>query len=184
MKMRSGCALLFACVWMPVALAGAPKAGDMPPTYLGKTLDGNEVELADHAGKAVVVTFWASWCTYCLKELPVLEAIQQSARDHVKVIAINTEPRNTFQRLARRLEKFDLQLTYDPDLRSRRSYGVDGIPHLVIIGKDGKIDSVFRGYGEESLDGIVQSINRAMGATATQANAGERDAARPRSGAR
>lgn len=170
MKMRIGYSLLVACLWPPLCLAGKLKPGDVPPTYLGRSLAGMDVELTEHAGKAVVVSFWASWCTYCLKELPILHAVQTRAPHHLKVIAVNLDERKKFEEIARGFETLGMQVTHDPDRRSRRSYGVNGIPHLVIIGKDGKIDSVFRGYGEESLDGIVQSINRAIGATATQAN--------------
>jgi len=155
---------LFACLIAPACLAGKPKPGDVPPTYLGKSLEGKDVNLTDLTGKAVVVSFWASWCTYCLKELPILHAIQTKAPEHVKVVAVNLEDRKKFEAMARGFESIGMQVTHDPDRKSRKSYGVDGIPHLVIIGKDGTIDSVFRGYGEESLDKIVQSINRAMGA--------------------
>lgn len=161
---------LIACLLAPACLAGKFESGDVPPAYLGKSLEGKDVNLTDLTGKAVVVSFWASWCAYCVKELPILHAIQTKAPDHVKVVAVNLEDRRTFEKLASGFESIGMQVTHDPDRRSRKSYGVDGIPHLVIIGKDGKIDSVFRGYGEESLDKIVQSINRAMGATATVAS--------------
>ncbi|MEO8103478.1 MAG: hypothetical protein ABI790_13205 [Betaproteobacteria bacterium] len=42
------------------------------------------------------------------------------------------------------------------------AYGVKGIPHMVIIGKDGKVISVHRGYSEEALDGLLAEINAAL----------------------
>ena len=39
-----------------------------------------------------------------------------------------------------------------------------GIPHLVIIGRDGKIPEVHIGYGEESLPEILDVINQAVAA--------------------
>jgi thiol-disulfide isomerase/thioredoxin len=149
--------------------AAAPAAGDQPPAYLGKTLEDDDVVLTEHLGKAVVVSYWATWCGYCLKELPILSNIQRAAgKDHMVVIAVNTEKRDVFRKVARVLKPLEIQLAYDPGAKAQQAYGVNGIPHMVIIGRDGKIDSVFRGYSEESLDQIVAAINRATGAAAAK----------------
>ena len=69
-----------------------PQVGDVPPSYLGKDQKGKKVELADLRGKVVIVTFWATWCVPCRKELPVLETIQRHAgQDRVRVVAVNIE---------------------------------------------------------------------------------------------
>ena len=70
----------------------APGAGDLPPPDIGHNLAGDEVLLTNYAGKAVIVTFWATWCKYCLKELPILDRVQVTAgKDQMAVIAVNTE---------------------------------------------------------------------------------------------
>ena len=142
--------------------SAAPASGDMAPDYIGTTLDDKELALSNFRGK-VVVSFWATWCPYCLKELPILEGIQQSAgAEKVQVIAINTEERAVFRKVSRALSKLTLGMSYDPGKKSATLYGVNGIPHLVIIGRDGRILNVYRGYDESSLDGIVESLNRAI----------------------
>lgn len=147
------------------ANAAPPTSGDEAPDYVGKTLDGDLVNLSTNRGKAVVISYWATWCHYCLKELPILSNIQRSVgKDYMKVIAVNTESRDVFRKVTRALQNLDIQLAYDPDSKGREAYGVGPIPHMVIIGRDGVIDSVHKGYGEESLDKIVAAINRATGA--------------------
>jgi thiol-disulfide isomerase/thioredoxin len=143
--------------------SAAPDVGDTPPDYIGKTVDGDAVHLSQHAGKVVVVSFWATWCPYCLKELPILNGIQKVAgKEQMHVVAVNTEERAVFRKVARALSTLDLHLTNDPDASAQKAYGVKGIPHMVIIGRDGKIQSVYRGYSESSLDEIVADINRAL----------------------
>jgi thiol-disulfide isomerase/thioredoxin len=143
--------------------SAAPGVGDTPPDYIGKTLDGTPVHLSQHAGKVRVVSFWATWCPYCLKELPILNGMQKVAgKEQMHVVAVNTEERAVFRKVVKVLSTLDVNLAYDPDQSAQKAYGVKGIPHMVIIGRDGKIQSLYRGYSESSLDQIVADINRAL----------------------
>lgn len=158
---------LAALLFLASTAHAAPAAGDVPPDYIGKLIDGTDVKLSDYAGKAVVVSFWATWCGYCLKELPVLNAIQKTGKDRIKVIAVNTEDKFTFRDASRTLARsYTIGLTNDFDKVASTAYGVSGIPHMLIIGKDGKIIRVYRGYDEKSLPQIVADINEAVGAAA------------------
>jgi thiol-disulfide isomerase/thioredoxin len=166
--LRLAAAMLLSCALSGIAgtsRAAEPAAGDVPPDIVGMNIDHDPVKLSQYAGKAVVISFWATWCPYCLKELPVLSAIQKAAKGNVHVIAINTEDRDVFRRSSRVLRDLGIELAYDPDQTAQTAYGVSGIPHMVIIGRDGKIVNVYRGYNESSLNSIVAAINRATGAT-------------------
>lgn len=97
----------------------------------------------------------------------MLNAIQNSkAKDHIKVIAVNSEDKFTFRSASRTLPSYTIGLTNDYDKVASTAYGVSGIPHMLIIGKDGKIIRVYRGYDETSLPQITADINEAIGATA------------------
>ncbi|MEO8384088.1 MAG: TlpA disulfide reductase family protein, partial [Betaproteobacteria bacterium] len=120
------------------------------------------IETTQYAGKVLVVTFWASWCGPCRAELPILENLQRAAKGSVQVVAVNIEERDTFRAVARALAPLTLTITNDPRQQHHDAYGVKGIPHMVIIGKDGKILHVHRGYSESALDGFVAEINAAL----------------------
>lgn len=147
--------------------AAAPAVGDIPPAYVGKTADDTPVMLDGLKGKVVVLSYWATWCPHCLKELPVLENIQRAVGpEHLQVIAVDTEPWRVFRRVERQLKPtVHLQLAYDPGDKGQQAYGVNAIPLMVIVGRDGRIAAIHRGYGEDAIDGIVADINRATGAT-------------------
>jgi thiol-disulfide isomerase/thioredoxin len=145
--------------------AGKIAPGDTPPLSLGQTREGQSIETSQYAGKVLVVTFWASWCGPCKKELPILEAIQNVAgTDKIQVVAVNIEEREQFIKIARALSSLKLTLTHDSRRRSADAYGVNGIPHLVLIGRDGKVINVRRGYSEEAMDSIIAEINTALAA--------------------
>ena len=142
------------------------RPGDTPPPRLGVTIDGKEIETGQHAGKVLVVTFWASWCGPCRKELPLLEGIQRAGKDKVQVVAVNIEDRDKFRQISKALApSLTLTLTHDFSKQSSDAYGVKGIPHLVIIGRDGKIIKIHRGYSEDSVESILAEINGALAAS-------------------
>ncbi len=139
-----------------------PGPGDIPPKGLGLTREGEEVLTTQYAGKLLVVTFWASWCAPCRAELPMLEGLKKASKGQVEVVAINIEERDKFRALARHLSSLSVTLTHDQSKRQASAYGVNGIPHMVIIGKDGKIVNVHRGYSEGAIDGLLVEINEAL----------------------
>jgi thiol-disulfide isomerase/thioredoxin len=144
--------------------AEPPKAGDLAPTLVGVSQDNEHVDLAAFRGKAVVVSFWATWCPYCMKELPVLDNIQRKVgKDRIQVIAVNTESRDVFRKASRMMAPvMAIELAYDRDEVAQGAYGVRNLPYMVIIRSDGTIDSIHKGYGEESLPEIVSAINRVI----------------------
>ena len=140
-----------------------PVAGDVAPDVAGYTADGHRVSLADYAGKVVVLSFWASWCAPCRKELPILEGIARTAGpDRVEVVAVNIEGADVYRRLSPKMSALMLLVASDASHDAQTAYGVNGIPHMVIIGKDGKIFRVHRGYSDAGVDEAIDDLNRAL----------------------
>ncbi|MEO8365561.1 MAG: TlpA disulfide reductase family protein [Pseudoxanthomonas sp.] len=138
-----------------------PAVGEVPPSLLGKLHGSNsEVNLADYRGKVVIVTFWASWCGPCGRELPVLAHFQQViGRDALQVIAVNVnEPRQDFLGVLRANRKLQLDYIHDTKDMASNQYGVESLPNMFVVGRDGKIAYGHRGYSEEVLEGFIGEI--------------------------
>ena len=56
-------------------------------------LDGNRHRLSEFLGKWVVINFWATWCSPCLKEIPELISFQSRHESEVVVLGVNFEDR-------------------------------------------------------------------------------------------
>ena len=140
------------------------QTGDAAPDSLGTDRDGKQVRIADYHGKVVVLTFWATWCGYCLKELPILENLQRRlGKARIEVVAINTDKnRVDYIKMRRRLKDFQLTMTADEGRGAGARYGVSGLPHLVMVDKAGRVAHVHIGYAEKSLPGFVDEINALM----------------------
>ncbi|GGJ96434.1 TlpA disulfide reductase family protein [Luteimonas terricola] len=154
--------LLLCASFLPVSAADAvqPRVGEVPPFDLGSQFGGSAIDLRDYRGKVVIVTFWASWCGPCRKELPVLGRFQQAVgRDALEVIAVNVkEPRKEFLAVIRANK--DIDVTWVHGLRGRisDSYGVQALPNMFIVDREGKVAAVHRGYSEAALPGIVEEV--------------------------
>lgn len=138
----------------------APKVGDRAPDSLGTTPDGEEIRISAHRGKAMVVSFWASWCGYCRKQFPVLDFLQTAGGDQLRVVVVNfQEPVHDYRNVRRALRKSPVTWTHDRDGRLSELYGVASVPHMFIIDKTGRIAAIRRGYSEDALPRTIELIN-------------------------
>lgn len=135
--------------------------GDVPPSLVGRTMDGKEVELSEMRGKVVVVTFWATWCAPCMAELPILHGLQQQVSpERLQIVAINfgqTTKEIAFTK--DQLDSTNILFTHDRKKQSAKEYGIRGIPHMVIVDHTGKVAHIHVGYGEDTQDRLVDELN-------------------------
>ena len=145
----------------PVYAKQPLRVGDVPPDSLGKSSTGDKVRLSDYRGKIVIISFWASWCSPCRKELPLLALVQKKAtRDKVVVFAVNwKESRDRYHDIVRAMKNVDLTLISDEHDYFGGEYDVNAIPHMIIIGRDGRIAAIHIGYGESEIPMLVKEIN-------------------------
>ena len=156
-------ALLLVPAWVLAATPAPvpPAVGEIPPQLLGKDRNGDPVDLAQLRGKVVVVTFWASWCGYCRKELPALNAMQTAAGpDYFRVVAVNVQDGNDeYRAITRQMRDYTLTFSRDRSGEIAASYGVKSYPNLWIIDPEGRVASRHIGYGEDSFKQIVDQIS-------------------------
>jgi len=159
--------------WIIVLMCASSNAqiqpGAVPPDALGKTPNGEVVSLASMRDKVVVISFWATWCGYCMKELPVLAGLQQLATDRhlpLQVVSIDhKEDRSVYMRTVRALRPRlpGLLMSWDRDGSIGRPFGTNkGIPVMVMLHRDGTVADIHVGYSEDALDGLIAEINTLM----------------------
>jgi thiol-disulfide isomerase/thioredoxin len=156
--------MLFAGQAMAAPPARGPQVGDIPPAQLGEDPDGAPVSLAGYRGKVVVLAFWTSSCGYCLKELPALDALQRQAGDQwLKIVTVNVQDDIAdYRAMMRQMRDYALVMTRDASGDIAAGYGVNAYPNLWMIDPQGRIASHHVGYGEDSLNAIIDEVKRLL----------------------
>jgi len=135
----------------------AADVGKPLPAYLGKTLAGEPIFPQNFAGRVVLISFWASWCAPCNRELPYLKRIQAKwGSDKVQVLAINQyEDDEAFASEKEGFKDTEIMQARDRKGIISQMFGVDGIPHTLVVDKAGKVAHIHSGFypdtGEQML---------------------------------
>src|SRR5205823_14189009 len=126
-----------------VANGHRPAAPDRPLPVLG---GGGQRSLASFRGKPVVLNFWASWCSPCRLEAPLLERAQKRLAAHGGTV-LGVTYRDASPDSQAFVRKFDL--TYpslrDVDGRLAQDYGTRALPETFVIDGSGRVAAIQRG---------------------------------------
>ncbi|MEK7355746.1 MAG: TlpA disulfide reductase family protein [Bdellovibrionota bacterium] len=111
---------------------------------------GAQKKLSDFKGNVVILSFWASWCTPCLVELPTFAEIQKKFADRgLQVLAVNvdddTEEGKTFARDFWAKKSFPFPMYFDLQKAVAQQFDVDTLPSNFVIDREGRL--VFSGVG-------------------------------------
>jgi peroxiredoxin len=138
-RWRTGAWALAACLLLLVVPALAlPLTGEPAPALKGTLLDGEELDLARMHGKVVLLNFYSSHCTFCAREIGVLEAFYQEHRgEGFEVIAVAIDGPEDRARVERILSSHHLRGVMVDDLRESGYALRYPTPTAFIIDRDG-----------------------------------------------
>ena len=139
-------------------LQAAPRVGNiLPKTMLGD-LKGAPVAIPDdYKGKVAVIHFFATWCTYCPKEVAALGSLVRKYGDK-GVIACSVdvgESKDKVDSFAAD-QRISYPLLLDPASSVAKQYGVTGIPTTYVLDRSGVVR--FRIIGEITLEGLDRIV--------------------------
>jgi thiol-disulfide isomerase/thioredoxin len=127
--------LLIAIAWS--GCTTLPVTSGAAPDFTLESLDGDAVTLSDLKGQVVVIDFWTTWCGPCVEALDHLQQIHEQYADQgVVVLAIDIE--ETREEIAPFVADrgYTMTVLLDGDSRVSERYGVQGIPHTLVVDRE------------------------------------------------
>ena len=144
-------------------LCAVAMSAQLPNVKL-QDIDGNTVQTGSisNDSKPVIISFWATWCKPCLRELKAIHEVYPDWQDEtgVKMIIVSVDQAQDVNRVKPMVDGFgwEYEVLLDPTGDFKRAMNVQNIPHVFILDGKGKIIYNHVGY----VDGAEEDIYDAL----------------------
>ncbi|HOX25522.1 MAG TPA: DUF6029 family protein [Candidatus Krumholzibacteria bacterium] len=163
-------------VALAVLAAPASAAGFAAPDWTLPTPDGGQVSLHEKLAEGpVVVSFWATWCIPCLKEMPRLNELAGEFAGRVSFIAVSVDNSKSMAKvgpLVRAKGWDDLTIAQDAGGTVQQLLQVVSPPFVVVYDGAGSVVYQHEGYKDGDEVELRHAVERALQAGAAAAEAG------------
>lgn len=132
----------------------------LAPDFALEGMDGETYRLSEFQGKKVMVNFWATWCPYCVDEMPDLTKLAQDYSDDLVVLAVNVdESESKIQGFLDDNPDIDLNILLDPNGKTAGAYGANALPLTIGINSDGSVETGYPGMlNYEQMVGMYEML--------------------------
>jgi len=125
---------------------------DKAPYFKLDTADGGVFMLSDELKeKNAVLVFFATWCPYCVTEVPQVNELFSGKKDTVSVIGVNIQESKAKVESFIKAKNVKYPVAMDVDGKVAGLYKVRGIPSVVAVSKEGNI--LYKG---SSIDEMIK----------------------------
>ena len=149
-------------------LLGATTAFAQLPAVQLKTLDGKVINTAKlhNDGKPFIISFFATWCKPCNRELNAIHEVYPDWQDEtgVKVIAVSVDQAQNVAKVKPLVDGYgwEYDVLLDPNGDFKRAMGVNHIPHVFVIDGEGKVAECRSGYTEGGEQHLIEKVRELL----------------------
>ena len=151
-----------AAVFASACLIQLPEVSTLKNVEIPTVNQEEELWIADdYAGKPVFVVFMGSWCPWCKRTMPALNAIKEKYGDRVEIVGAFMD--STPGPVRDVLEEYDLQvkaLFNAGDVGE--SMGVSGIPHAILFDKKHRAVKTWEGFAPNLEEEFEEEIKHLL----------------------
>lgn len=155
--MKKIVALLIAVITCSALWAGLPSV--QLKDVNGKTVDTGKLT---NNGKPIIISFWATWCKPCLRELKAINEVYADWQDEtgVRIIIVSIDDAQNAQKVKPLVDGFDWEydVLLDPNGDFKRAMNVQSVPHVFVLDGKGNIVHNHIGYTDGEEDKLYQII--------------------------
>jgi len=129
-----------------------------------KTLDGKAVNIQDYTkeGKITVVSFWATWCSPCKKELNAIADVYEEWQDEydMQLIAVTTDNSRSLRKVKPMVDGFswDYIILSDVNQDLQKALNFQTVPYTMLIDAEGNVVYTHSGYSPGDENELEEKI--------------------------
>ena len=116
------------------------EVGEPLPDFAVQTFDGSNLSRTTLAGKPMMLIFWNTWCTVCMKELPEINRLaERFERGGVAILAINTGLNDSESKARAYWKKHEYVFPagFDHSFEIGKTFKVRGVPTVFLVDSKG-----------------------------------------------
>lgn len=162
---------LLSALTFGIILSLSLSAQDKVPNIQLKDLSGNMVNASSisNEGKPIVVSFWATWCKPCIRELNAIndQYIDWQEESGVKLVAVSVDDSRNSSRVKpfTKSQGWEYEVYLDENQELKRALNVNNIPHTFLLDGEGNIVWQHNGYipgDEDHLYELIEKLNAGL----------------------
>ena len=136
------------------------------PNIEVKNLNGTKFNITqiENEGSPIVISFWATWCKPCKKELNNIAEVYEDWQDetNVKIIAISIDDSRSMSKVNPYVNAsdWDYEVYLDTNSDLKRAMGVSTVPHTFLLNAEKEIVWQHRGYIDGDENELYKEIKK------------------------
>ena len=159
------------------ALAATADKEEPAPNFSGLTVAHGPTSLREYRGEVVILSFWASWCPPCLKDLDTLATADDALRkEGIRVVAINVDRAHELSTVEKLVEtrSWEFPVVLDSTQRALGSYfSTKSVPVSAVIDADGVLQELHLSWDDGDAEQLIEEARTLTAASQPPATTDE-----------
>ena len=146
-----------------LAITGLAQAQKLPAVTL-KDINGKTVQTdqLSNDGKPFIISFFATWCKPCNRELSAISEVYPDWQDEtgVKLIAVSIDQAQNINKVKPLVDSngWEYDVLLDPNSDFKRALGIQMIPYVLIVDGQGNIVYKHNGYTDGAENELIEKV--------------------------
>ena len=158
--------IIFSLALTFLGLVSMAQHAQLPTNISLKTLDGKTVQssVIQNDGKPIIISFWATWCKPCNRELNAIKELYDEWKDEtgVKLVAISIDDARSASKVKPHVDGngWEYEVYLDQNQDFKRAMNVVNVPHTFLINGNGEIVWQHTSYTDGSEEELFELVKK------------------------